>query len=121
MKLPSCLSMIVATDTVHYPVKKSGPRGTGREHVLLANQFAVTLEGVLRVPDSLLKGLGAGELLVARETDNGGDHTLTVGVGNDVEMSIGGQDGDGAVGASKVDSNNDLVSGNGCGMSPRVS
>lgn len=57
----------------------------------------------------MLKSLGAGDLLVARETDNGGDHALTVGVGNDVEVSIGGQDGDGAVGASKVDSNNDLV------------
>jgi len=77
-------------------------------HILLADQVTETQEGVLGVPDSLLESLGTRELLIVGETDDGGDHTLTVGVGNDVEVSIGGQDGDGAVGASKVDSNNDL-------------
>lgn len=78
-------------------------------NVLLADQLSETLEGVLGVPDSLLESLGTAELLIALETDGAGDHTLTVSVGNDVEVSIGGQDGDGAVGASKVDSDNNLL------------
>lgn len=76
--------------------------------VLLADQLSETLESVLGVPDSLLESLGTAELLVALETDGTGDHALAVSVGNDVEVSIGGQDGDGAVGASKVDSDNNL-------------
>lgn len=78
------------------------------DNVLLADQLSETLESVLGVPDSLLESLGTAELLVALETDGAGDHALTVSVGDDVEVSVGCQDGDGAVGASKVDSDNNL-------------
>jgi len=77
-------------------------------HILLSDQFAETLESILGIPDGLLKSLGTRELLVSVITDNRGDHTITVGIGNDIKMSIGSQEGNGAVSASKVDTNNDL-------------
>lgn len=78
------------------------------EHILLSDQLAETLESVLGIPDGLLKSLSTRKLLVAVIADDRGDHALTVGIGNDIEMSIGSQEGDRAVSAAKVDTNNDL-------------